>query len=283
MTHDIPDGPAILTPEEGVLVDPEDAVISWDPVTEPAGIEIAGYRVTVERGDRGRTLSLELPPETTSVLVPPDFLEPGTDYLFKVFAIEAGGNQTITQGVFDTADDGLGGEEEFCGGETSKCVFLSSTDHVGDLGGLMGADEICQNLADGSLAAPGSYKAWLSTAALSATARLTHATVPYRLVDGTTIAANWDDLTDGAIDAPIDVNETGSSRPSDHGVWTATNEDGTFRGPDCMAWSSSISADDGAIGSGSFASGVWTHVPLPPPPSAHIPCDAARPLYCVQQ
>ena len=141
MTHDIPDGPVILTPEEGAFVDPDDAVISWDPVTEPAGIEIAGYRVTVERGDRGRSLSLELPPETTSVLVPPDFLEPGTDYLFQVFAIEVGGNQTISQGVFDTAEGGLGAEPEACGDETSKCVFLSSTNQNGNLGGLTGADQ----------------------------------------------------------------------------------------------------------------------------------------------
>jgi Fibronectin type III domain len=104
LTHDIPNGPQILTPGEGALVDPDDAVISWDPVTEPADIEIAGYQVTVERGDRGRTLSLDVPAEITSVQVPPDFLEPGTDYLFKVLAIEVGGNQTITQGVFDTAE-----------------------------------------------------------------------------------------------------------------------------------------------------------------------------------
>jgi hypothetical protein len=105
LTDAIPDGPVILTPEEGAVVDPDAAVISWDPVTAPAGIEIAGYRVTVERSDRGRSLSLELSPEITSVLVPPDFLEPGTDYLFQVFAIEVGGNQTITEGVFDTGGD----------------------------------------------------------------------------------------------------------------------------------------------------------------------------------
>jgi hypothetical protein len=104
LTHDIPDGPLILTPEEGAVVDPEDAVISWDPVTEPAGIEIAGYRVIVERGDRDRTLSLELPPETTSVPVPPDFLEPGTDYLLQVLAIEVSGNRTIAEGTFTTGD-----------------------------------------------------------------------------------------------------------------------------------------------------------------------------------
>jgi hypothetical protein len=44
--------------------------------------------------------------------VPPDFLEPGTDYLFQVFAIEVGGNQTITEGVFDTADAGLGDAQD---------------------------------------------------------------------------------------------------------------------------------------------------------------------------
>jgi Fibronectin type III domain len=143
-TDAIPDGPVILTPEEGAVVDLDAAVISWDPVTEPAGIEIAGYRVSVERGDRGRSLSLELPPETTSVQVPPDFLEPGTDYVFQVVAIEAGGNQTITEGVFDTAEDGLGAEPELCGDETSKCVFLSSTNQNGNLGGLTGADRFAR-------------------------------------------------------------------------------------------------------------------------------------------
>lgn len=285
LTHDLPDPPQILTPEEGVLVDPDDAVISWDPVTEPAGIEIAGYRVIVERGDRGRSLSLELPPETTSVLVPPDFLEPHTDYLFQVFATEVGGNQTITEAVFDTAEGGLGGEPELCGDETSKCVFLSSTNQNGNLGGLNGADGICQNLADaeGSLAAPGTYKAWLSTAAASAVARLTHATVPYKLVDGTTIASNWDDLTDRALAAPINVTEGGSSQSGLRPVWTATNEDGTFVGPDCTAWTSTsgsgvIGATIAQPGPALGAAATWTHAT-----ALRDPCSAQLPLYCFQQ
>jgi Fibronectin type III domain len=130
VTHDIPDAPQILTPEEGVLVDPEDAVISWDPVTEPAGIEIAGYRVSVERGDRGRSLSLDLPPETTSVQVPPDFLEPGTDYLFKVFAIEAGGNQTVTEGVFDTAGDDPGAAEDIAVNDVCQKKIAAGSWHL---------------------------------------------------------------------------------------------------------------------------------------------------------
>jgi hypothetical protein len=31
-------------------------------------------------------------------MVPPQFLEPGKEYKFEVLAIEAGGNQTITEG-----------------------------------------------------------------------------------------------------------------------------------------------------------------------------------------
>jgi hypothetical protein len=33
-----------------------------------------------------------------SVTVRPEFLEPGAEYKFEVLAIEAGGNQTITEG-----------------------------------------------------------------------------------------------------------------------------------------------------------------------------------------
>jgi hypothetical protein len=241
--------------------------------------------VTVERGDRGRSLSLELPPETTSVLVPPDFLEPGTDYLFQVFAIEVGGNQTITEGVFDTAEGGLGAEPELCGDETSRCVFISSTNQNGNLGGLTGADEICQNLADadGSLAAPGTYKAWLSTGAASAAARLTHATVPYKLVDGTQIAANWDDLTDRALAAPINVTEGGSSQSGVRPVWTATAENGAFQGPDCTAWSSTsgsgvIGATIASPGQVLGAAATWTHAT-----ALRDPCSTALPLYCFQQ
>ena len=48
-------------------------------------------------------------------------------------------------------------EPFLCGGDTSKCVFVTSTLHDGNLGGLAGADQICQDLAEsgGSLAAPG--------------------------------------------------------------------------------------------------------------------------------
>jgi Protein of unknown function (DUF1554) len=71
-------------------------------------------------------------------------------------------------------------QEGVCGGAESCAVFVTSTTHTGNLGGLDGADAICQARAESlnSAAPAGTYKAWLSTAAESAAARLTHATVP---------------------------------------------------------------------------------------------------------
>ena len=106
-------------------------------------------------------------------------------------------------------------QEGACGGAESCTVFVTSTVHDGSLGGLAGADAICQTRADspGSLAAPGTYKAWLSDATASPSTRFTQATVPYKLVNGTTVAPNWAGLVDGSLDAPIDVTEQGAALP----------------------------------------------------------------------
>jgi hypothetical protein len=101
LTHDIPDAPVVVSPEEGT-VDSDNTVIKWNPVASPPGIEIAGYEVIVEREDPFRVLSADVPPTTTRFTVPADFLEPGTEYKFEVLAIEASGNQTITLGFFET-------------------------------------------------------------------------------------------------------------------------------------------------------------------------------------
>jgi hypothetical protein len=44
----------------------------------------------------------------TSVTVPAEFLEAGRDYVFEVLAIEAGGDQTISEGCFAPAGTDLG-------------------------------------------------------------------------------------------------------------------------------------------------------------------------------
>ena len=113
LTHVIPAGPVIVSPEAGDVVDPQNLVISWEAVTKKiegsgAGdLKIVAYQVIVERTDNDqlgaapRTFDITLPATsdpTQSVTVPPEFLEPGTEYKFEVLAIEKGGNQTITEG-----------------------------------------------------------------------------------------------------------------------------------------------------------------------------------------
>jgi hypothetical protein len=110
LKHNIPAGPIVVSPEEGESVDPQSpVVIDWEPVTEPfpgtdLPVTITGYQVIVERVRPAPLLvfSVFLPATVTSVTVPPEFLEAGADYIFEVLAIEASGNQTITESSFET-------------------------------------------------------------------------------------------------------------------------------------------------------------------------------------
>lgn len=105
LTHDIPAGPTVVTPEEGAVTRVDDTLIDWEPVVKPAGIEIAGYQVIVELPEPLRVFSVDLPASVTSVTVPPEFLNPGAEYKLEVLAIARGGgrNQTITESSFTTA------------------------------------------------------------------------------------------------------------------------------------------------------------------------------------
>jgi hypothetical protein len=51
----------------------------------------------VEREDPLRVFSVALPASVTSVTIPSEFLEPATRYKLEVQAIEASGNQTLTE------------------------------------------------------------------------------------------------------------------------------------------------------------------------------------------
>jgi Fibronectin type III domain len=104
LSHAFPEGPTILSPEEESAVAPGELVVRWDPVTEPAGIELVGYQIIVVREDEDplRTLEADLPPTATEMSVPAEFLEAGTEYKVEVVAIEASGNQTLSEITFST-------------------------------------------------------------------------------------------------------------------------------------------------------------------------------------
>ncbi|MGH9464056.1 MAG: fibronectin type III domain-containing protein [Thermoanaerobaculia bacterium] len=101
-THAIPEGPFLVQPAEGAVVDPDNTVVEWQAVADPPGSEIVGYQVIVEREDEVRVIDIKLSADITSVTIPPEFMEPGTEYKFEVLAIEDGGNQTISERAFET-------------------------------------------------------------------------------------------------------------------------------------------------------------------------------------
>ncbi len=102
LTHDIPAQPEVISPEEDDIVDPGNTVIMWNLVEDPRGIEIISYEVIVEREDPLRVFTVQMPPTATSVSVPPEFMDPGTEYKVEVIAKEDSGNQTITEVAFFT-------------------------------------------------------------------------------------------------------------------------------------------------------------------------------------
>jgi hypothetical protein len=98
-----------------------------------------------------------------------------------------------------------------------KRVFVTKDWWKGNLGGLAGADLLCQAAAAQSpLTSGGTYMAWLADGSSGPAERfVTRSTGPYVLVDGRVIAKNWADLTDGALLAPIRVDQFGRDRKTD--------------------------------------------------------------------
>ncbi len=103
-THIIPDAPEIIWPEPDVLQNPNDIDIIWNAVADPPDSEIVAYQVTVTNKETGRTFSVHVSGDVTSMSVPPEFMEFGADYEFEVLSIEAGGNQTIASSEFSTME-----------------------------------------------------------------------------------------------------------------------------------------------------------------------------------
>jgi hypothetical protein len=100
LSHAIPDGPKITSPANGARIDRSEVVARWNAVRSPRRIVIKGYRAIVTREDPLRVFSADLPASATSVTIPPEFLEPGTEYKLEVQAIERSGNQTLTEVAF---------------------------------------------------------------------------------------------------------------------------------------------------------------------------------------
>lgn len=170
-----------------------------------------------------------------------------------------------------------------CDGEVDngfKYAFITSTIHDGNLGGLAGADKICDDLAaavtDPLPLPEGNYVAWLSSLAGNAIDRVTDNpdnTSTYVFTDGAVIADGFRNFIKG--DTAINIDELMGGVGSTSHVWTDTGDDGLIVdvAKSCSEWASS--SGDGIFGNAGSTGESWTNI-------IDDECQNAKLLYCIQ-
>jgi hypothetical protein len=109
-SHDIPAAPELTLPvvsgDECAASVPIPVIVTWNEVTETIDgepVDITAYEVIVE-GDELK-IDVVMPADAgTTLTIPTEALEPGTEYDVEVLSIAENGNQTITESCFVTAD-----------------------------------------------------------------------------------------------------------------------------------------------------------------------------------
>ena len=164
-------------------------------------------------------------------------------------------------------------------------VFVTSTNGSGDLaswadaGGQVGVaagDAICQARAAAAvLAAPSSFRAWLSTDGTDAIDRFDY-DGPWIRLDGVPIADGKTDLSDGELFSALNLTETGvylAFLPT----WTGTDAVGTTSGSNCDGWTDGTNGFVARTGLANLTSNDWTE-------RGHSSCDSSsKRLYCFSQ
>lgn len=172
-----------------------------------------------------------------------------------------------------------------CMGADIKLAFVSSQPHSGAFDeGLAGADVLCNELAQAA-GLPGFYLAWLSNEG-NWPAIFYMPGSAYVRPDGVEIAASLDQLLDGDLDAPLDVNELGVEQaaidmpgcPNVSGpVWSNTDIYGAaLMGGSCGGWTTNDGTAFGLIGDMHATDEAWTAA------DCAVPCDFALPIYCIE-
>ena len=159
-------------------------------------------------------------------------------------------------------------------GLPTNLVFVTSTRVTAAMGGLAGADAIC-NARAAAAALPGTYVAWLSTDTVNAVDRLAGARGWLR-TDGRVFADQVSDIVAGRIIHPIRLDEFGTAVSGpEAATWTATYEDGS-RFPantDCGGWATASAGDIANVGDATATAGSWTSV-------SQVVCNEQHHIYC---
>ena len=175
-------------------------------------------------------------------------------------------------------------------GDTQKFIFVTDFPSNGNLGGLTGADSTCQSDADAN-SLPGVYKAWLSLTTVGPQSTFIPARVPYVLPGSLdVVAADWTELTSGALANAIDRHADGAPIAEGQEFWTGTRATGlpfTELGvqpyPErqaiffsCDGWVSVIPERSGTVGTSGAVDSTWSE-------GTELTCDTELRHICVQQ
>jgi hypothetical protein len=166
---------------------------------------------------------------------------------------------------------------DFFLGPDPRFAFVTADVSNGNLNKIAGANSFCQGAAtDAGL--PGTYAAWIGHNVISQPVSRFNPGGPYLRTDFAIIADDFADLTDGTLDVPINVDETGNAVTGTILVSTNVNDDGTFgsANEDCLDWDTGSSNEVGRVGDLQQTDASWTD-------SALEDCSLARRLYCFQQ
>lgn len=141
----------------------------------------------------------------------------------------------------------------------ARRVFVSSTKHTANLGGLAGADATCQARAN-EAALGGSFKAFIVDESKSFD-RLEHPGQPFIRLDGVRIAHNWSDLTDGSLIAPLNLDEY--RQPAPENTWTGLTDlgNGGSESSTCYnwTWDADLCENTGVCGGGGETGAIDVH------------------------
>ncbi len=152
---------------------------------------------------------------------------------------DASDSSTIADASADAPVDGSTGP--------GKRVFVTSVTYKGNIGGLTAADTKCQGVALNA-GLVGTFLAWIATVdGGSPQTRFAHSTVPYKRIDGVTVANNWTQLTSGTLLNPIDVTEDGGPLATSVLAWTNTMASGAAWEYDCAGWTVSDNTANGRL------------------------------------
>ncbi|MEZ4384944.1 MAG: DUF4215 domain-containing protein [Nannocystaceae bacterium] len=174
------------------------------------------------------------------------------------------GDGVLYEGV-EECDDGNLEPDDGCNAEcvADREVFVTAAPiDAASLKGIAGADALCQAEAEGAgLAEPERFRAWLSDSKSSPADRFETRNARYVLVDGSVIADDWEDLTDGQLSHPINRYLDGGLAKA--AVWTSTKASGeAIDTPDfCGDWSVN---DESFAGQGATEAPdeSWTNLPI---------------------